>query len=307
MIQEKLKIGDTGEIVKLLQEKLKILGFYNALVTGSFGLSTEVGVKAFQRQYGLEETGIVDNEMWEMLFNFTQVSYYAVNNYPTLSYGSTGEYVKDLQTKLKALLYYTGSIDSIFGRDTLNAVKRLQFNNELTTSGIVNNTTWDLIDFLYGNLNKCVTGENIYTSTYKVVKGDTLYSIARKFNTTVDELKSLNNLTSNTLSIGQILKIPSSNSTNTYTVVKGDTLYSIAKRFNTTVDKLKSLNNLGTNTLSIGQVLKIPSNNITTYTVVKGDTLYSIAKRFNTTVDKLKSLNNLTNNILNIGQILKIN
>jgi len=256
VIDENIKIGDTGEIVKLLQEKLKILGFYNAIITGSFGLSTDVGVKEFQKQYGLEETGIVDSEMWEMLFNLTQISYYTLNNYPTLSYGSTGEYVKDLQTKLKALLYYTGNVDSIFGRDTLNAVKRLQFNNELTTSGIVNNTTWNLIDFLYGNLNECVTGGNNNTSTYKVVKGDTLYSIARKFNTTVDELKSLNNLTNNTISIGQILKIPSGNTT-TYTVVKGDTLYSIAKRFNTTVDKLKSLNNLTNNTLSIGQILKI--------------------------------------------------
>lgn len=305
MIQEKLKIGDTGEIVKLLQEKLKILGFYNAMITGSFGLSTEVGVKAFQKQYGFEETGIVNKEMWEVLFNLTEVSYYATNNYPTLNYGSTGEYVKELQTRLKALLYYTGDIDSIFGRETSNAVKRLQFNNELTTSGIVNSTTWDLIDFLYGNLNECVTGSTS-TNTYKVVKGDTLYSIARKFNTTVDELKALNNLTSNTISIGQILKIPSS-STTTYTVVKGDTLYSIAKKFNTTVDKLKVLNNLGTNTISIGQVLKIPSSSATTYTVIKGDTLYSIAKKFNTTVDNIKTLNNLTSNTISIGQVLKIN
>lgn len=103
------------------------------------------------------------------------------------------------------------------------------------------------------------SGETNYT-TYTVVKGDTLYSIAKRYNTTVDTIKNLNNLTSNTLSIGQVLKIPTSSSGNnyiTYTVVKGDTLYSIAQRYNTTVDAIKNLNNLAMNTISVGQVLKI--------------------------------------------------
>ena len=151
-------------------------------------------------------------------------------------------------------------------------------------------------------------------STYTVKKGDSLYSIANKYNTTAEELKRINNLTSNTLSIGQVLKLPSDKSnkieqeknTITYTVQKGDSLYSIARKYSTTIDKIKDLNNLTTNLLSIGQVLLIPTNtNLeTTYTVQKGDSLYSIAKKYNTTVDKLKQLNNLTSNLLSIGQIL---
>ncbi len=180
------------------------------------------------------------------------------------------------------------------------------------------------------------------TTTYTVKAGDTLYGIANRFGTTVDAIKSLNNLTSNTLSIGQTLKIPSSSSgsgtgsntgsntgsgtgsntgsgTTTYTVKAGDTLYGIANRFGTTVDAIKSLNNLTSNTLSIGQTLKIPSSSsgsgtgsntgsetTTTYTVKAGDTLWNIANRFGTTVDAIKSLNNLTSNSLSIGQILKI-
>mgnify|MGYP004514518339 FL=1 len=94
-----------------------------------------------------------------------------------------------------------------------------------------------------------------------MVKGDSLYKIANKFNTTVNALKEKNNLTSNTLSIGQKLLIPTTSTNNklTYTVKKGDNLYSIARTYNTTVDKLKSLNNLTSNTLSIGQTLILPS------------------------------------------------
>lgn len=146
-------------------------------------------------------------------------------------------------------------------------------------------------------------------STYTVEKGDSLYSIAVKYGTTVDALKKANNLTSNILSIGGVLKIPTALETETditYTVKSGDSLYSIAREYNTTVDAIKNLNNLTSNLLSIGQVLKIPSDASleTTYTVQKGDSLYSIAKKFGTTVDTLKSLNNLTSNLLSIGQIL---
>ena len=142
----------------------------------------------------------------------------------------------------------------------------------------------------------------------KKVSGDTLYGIARKFNTTVNDLKSLNNLTSDILQIGQKLKIPNSNDYIKYIVQPGDTLYGIALKYQTTVNEIKSLNNLSSNIINIGQVLNIPvvNNSYYNYIVVKGDTLYGIARKFNTSVDEIKSLNNLTRNILQIGQVLKI-
>lgn len=94
--------------------------------------------------------------------------------------------------------------------------------------------------------------------TYVVKKGDSLWLIANKYDTTVDKIKSANNLSSNTLSIGQVLVIPSTSSFTTYTVKKGDSLWIIANRYNTTVDNIKRLNNLSSNLLSIGQKLLLP-------------------------------------------------
>lgn len=143
------------------------------------------------------------------------------------------------------------------------------------------------------------------TELYQVKSGDTLYSIAKKYNLNVNELKSLNNLSNNDLAVGQLLNVPSGLSlVNSYIVEKGDTLYSIAKKFDISVNKLKEYNNLSNNLLTVGQKILIPIGEETTYVVKSGDTLYKIAREFNTTVDEIKRLNNLTNNILSVGQIL---
>ena len=312
---ENLQLGDAGDSVKILQEKLKILGFYNAVITGSFGLATNEGVKAFQKSVGLNDTGEVNNETWERLIQNTTPAVIPINIYPTLRLGSTGSYVTDLQTKLKSLLYYTGAVNGNFDLETENAVKRLQLNNELTADGIVGTQTWNIINKLYGNLSDCATnndGNNDDSDlTYTVVSGDTLYSIARRYNTTVSAIKELNNLTSDTLQIGQKLKIPNNIDEGyiKYTVVSGDTLYSIARKYNTTVDSIKRLNNLTSDILKVGQILTIPTSSEDTYInyiVVSGDTLYAIARRYNTTVGAIKVLNNLTSDILRVGQVLKI-
>lgn len=150
---------------------------------------------------------------------------------------------------------------------------------------------------------------------YTVVKGDSLYSIARRYGLSVDELKRLNNLSSNVLSIGQKLIVSFNNNDsgdNVYIVKKGDTLWSIANNYNVSVNELKSINNKTSNSLSIGEELIIPGissgENVSTivYVVKKGDSLYSIAKNYNTSVDEIKRLNNLSSNLLSIGQKLNI-
>ncbi|MDD4706199.1 MAG: LysM peptidoglycan-binding domain-containing protein, partial [Bacilli bacterium] len=188
--------------------------------------------------------------------------------------------------------------------DNPNDVERLQKNWDDYAEATVKAIT-EYIGFTY----KTPLLEGLYT----VKVGDTLYSIARMFNTTVEAIKSINNLTSNILSIGQKLIIPglkqgTIEGGETYTVKAGDTLYSIARTFNTTVEAIKSINNLTSNILSIGQRLIIPGleTGSSTYTVKAGDTLWSIANTYKITVDELKKINNLQTNLLTIGQILII-
>ena len=153
---------------------------------------------------------------------------------------------------------------------------------------------------------------SISGNTYTVQKGDSLYNIALKNNVTVDELKNVNNLTSNVLSIGQVLTIPNGDEITdtdeiTYIVKSGDSLWSIAKKYNISVNDLKQANNLTGNGLSINQKLIIPkSGDYETYIVKSGDSLWAIANANNTTVDEIKKVNNLTSNNLSIGQVLLI-
>ena len=201
--------------------------------------------------------------------------------------------------------------------DNLYAIAR-RFNTTVDIIKDFNNLTSNTLqigqELLIPNQEE---NENENVIRYTVKSGDNLYAIARTYNTTVQEIKNLNNLTSNTLSIGQVLLIPSTSSGETppvntfiYTVKSGDNLYAIARTFNTTVNEIKLINNLSSDTLSIGQKLLIPSsdnnNNQVTYTVKSGDTLYQIANRYGTTVNAIKNLNNLTSNNLSVGQQLLI-
>lgn len=166
------------------------------------------------------------------------------------------------------------------------------------------------------------TSNTAYQS-YQVSSGDSLWLVANKFKTTINELKTMNNLTSDSLLAGQMLKVPQAYSI--YKVTSGDSLYIIAKRFDVSISEIKALNNLTTETINIGQLLKIPTATITTptptptpaptpvpsasttdYSVVSGDTLWIIASKFNTTITNIRSMNNLTTDHINVGQVLKV-
>ena len=312
---ETIQIGDSNNAVVILQDKLKLINYYYLSITGNFDKNTENSVKLFQEENNIPVTGIVDDTTWDLLYSKTSLPVPKItSNSSILKLGDSGSNVKQLQEKLQILTYYLEEINSIFDRNTEISVKQFQLNNFLTADGIVGNNTLNRINMLYEPLTKCdnfILPED--TGNYIVQKGDTLYSISKKFNTTVEDIKNLNNLTSDLLNIGDILNVVKLTvpEITSYIVIKGDTLYSIAKKFNTTVNNIKNTNNLKTDILSIGQILNLnlnlnPTPSINTYIVKKGDTLYSIAKKLGTTVEEIKNLNNLTGNILSINQSLLI-
>ena len=123
------------------------------------------------------------------------------------------------------------------------------------------------------------TSENAGNSTYIVQKGDTLYSLGKRFGVKVDALRAANSMSADdVLKVGQKIVIPGNDSSlnsavdksntrsfDTYTVQKGDTFWGIAKKNAITVDELKKINGLtDSTTLKIGQKLKIPATIIDT-------------------------------------------
>ncbi len=160
--------------------------------------------------------------------------------------------IKDTSSSDDLGVYYTVNAgDTLYGiankfglsLDELKKMNNLKNNNiGVGDKLLVSGTGEDLDDDQY--------------DTYVVKNGDNLYSIARKYGTTVDNLKDINNLTSNLLSVGQKLLVPKG--TKVYVVKSGDNLYKIAKDNGTDVNTLINLNDLITTNLSVGQVIYLP-------------------------------------------------
>ena len=148
---------------------------------------------------------------------------------------------------------------------------------------------------------------------YTVKKGDTLYSLAKKFDTSVEKLQEVNMLPSHVIKTGQQLEVPSipeENEAGIYIVQKGDTLFSLAKEYGVSVNELMKENKLTGETIKVGQVLNVPTHFYESdediYTVNPGDTLYNISKRFDVSLKELKEANSLTKDMVLIGQQLVI-
>ncbi len=182
------------------------------------------------------------------------------------------------------------------------------------------------------------------SASITVQSGDTLGSIAKRYGVSVASLKAINGLSSDSVSVGQVLRLSgsalkqstansgsSSNKVKPGTVVvqSGDSLGKIALQNKTTIAALKAANGLTGDDLKLGQVLKMPGSSSTastaknsnstakssskfaktssgTLTVKAGDTLGEIAQANDTTIAKLKAANDLTSNDLKLGQVLKL-
>lgn len=197
-----------------------------------------------------------------------------------------------------------------------------------------------------GTASFVVNGHNAEasTNTYKVKNGDSLYVIAQKYHTSINQLKKLNHLNSDMIYVGQNLKIKGNSITKvstaslkkktispieketTYKVQSGDYIAKIAANHHVSLLSLMKANNLKNDTIYVGQTLKIPSNSTvqvasttstpktssskksktTTYKVKSGDYLAKIAAKYNVSISSIQKKNNLKGNTIFIGQTLTI-
>ena len=256
-------------------------------------------------EYGfLDSTGDDVNQLKNDYKKYAQAVVDAVLEYRDLSTTPSSEYytVKSGDSLWSIAKKYGISVDELKAANNLTS-NVLQIGQRLNISSMSGITT---------------KPENYIN--YTVKSGDSLYSIASKNDLTVQELKNYNNLTSNVLQIGQILKIPVVSTEEVpigkygeYVVKSGDSLYSIGRKYGYTPQQLIDYNNLDSTVLSVGQVLKIPTvssdleqTNYIEYTVKSGDNLYSIGRKYGVSPQELINYNNLTSNLLSIGQTLKI-
>ena len=285
-----LQIGSTGLDVQTIQTYLgRIRRNYPAIPAitdqaGVFGDSTRAAVAKFQSIFNLSPDGVVGKATWNKLsYLYASVTRLAeldsegtslgIGTVPpssVLRLGSSGQDVITLQYLLNVAAEFNATIpapaqDGNFGSGTQQSVMAFQRAAGLTPDGIVGPRTWQALYNTYLGANNVIPpGNDPGVTEYVVRSGDTLWLLAQRYGTTVDAIKRLNGLTSDNLSIGQVLKIPAGASTGgsyfEYTVRSGDTLWLLAQRFGTTVDAIKSLNGLSSNILNIGQVLRIPNS-----------------------------------------------
>ncbi|MBW4625202.1 MAG: peptidoglycan-binding protein [Brasilonema octagenarum HA4186-MV1] len=141
-----LQKGDEGEDVRVLQERLRIAGFYTGNATKVFGPITEEAVKRFQQAYNLAPDGVVGSETQAKLPTLS-IGYGddSPTNQPTtgdkLRLGDRGEAVRILQEQLINAGYLQGEPNGYFGPNTADAVRRFQEDNYLAASGIAGPTT----------------------------------------------------------------------------------------------------------------------------------------------------------------------
>ena len=156
----RLEKGSTGSDVKDLQTKLKKLGYYDAYVDGDYGDTTVAAVKAFQKKYNLTADGIAGKETLKKLDSVYKNADSDKDD-DSLRMGDSGSAVKDLQTKLKKLGYYDGTVDSTFGSGTYAAVRAFQKKYNLTADGVAGSETLKKLDSVYKNANSDKDGDSL--------------------------------------------------------------------------------------------------------------------------------------------------
>lgn len=160
---------------------------------------------------------------------------------------------------------------------------------------------------------------------HKVIQGETLYSISKRYGVTVDQILEYNPTADSGLEINQILKVPyvprpKQPQGMVHKVAEKETLYSISKLYGVSVEEIKQWNNLSDTDLTVGRELVIKKKNTVVvtnapqtiktgkgvHTVAAKETLFSISKQYGITREQLREWNGLQTDELKIGQVLVV-
>ena len=150
-----LKLGSTGSAVSALQQNLTTLGYYYGDVTGHYGSMTQTAVTKFQKARGIKADGVAGTKTLEAIASAIKSAGGVPSETGTaagtsLREGDSGTAVTELQTMLKQLDYYYGSITGNFGSLTKQAVRKFQDDNGLTVDGVAGVNTINKLRSLTG-------------------------------------------------------------------------------------------------------------------------------------------------------------
>lgn len=205
-----MKLGSTGAAVSALQQNLTTLGYYYGDVTGHYGNLTQQAVKKFQKAKGLTQDGVASTATLNAITSALKNA--GVDVGPgtvatTLREGDKGTAVTELQTMLKKLNYYYGSVTGSFGSLTKQAVRKFQDDNKLTVDGVAGPATINKLRTLTGG------SADSGSSSGSTVTTDKSYGKITKDNVYLRSSYSTSSSAKASLSSGKLVRI-----TKTYTV-----------------------------------------------------------------------------------------
>ena len=293
----------TLEISKYMYQKLKSMNISVSYVrVDDETISSQKRIQKIKEIYGDHKQVIVISNHMSNKEEYEIV--YGLKNNPQLSYSIVSSLLQETKKVvcyskrwgLKSNLDYYKIHREIANMQVLRIYHPYQQNRSYLDKGV---------DAIVSGICRFI-GITDNTNWYEIAKGDTLWSVAKKFQLGVETLKELNGLSSNNLHVGDRLKVKTETKEICYTVSLGENLYQISQKFQVDIEDLMVYNHKKSNLVSVGETIYIPKKDNINHIVQKGENLYQIANQYRIEVEDLVCQNDLIGLQVKNGDVLKI-